>query len=89
MVISVIVLVIYTIKSFIMGNSAKETFFKILDTETRESFFIFDYLLYKQVDVVAIGSLLRPTLANVFLGHHEKEWLDNCPIHFKPIIYKK
>ena len=30
-----------------------------------------------------------PTLANAFLCHYEKEYLDNCPIHFKPIIYKR
>ena len=35
-----------------------------------------------------MGSPLGPTLANAFLCHYEKEWLDNCPIHFKPIIYK-
>ena len=38
---------------------------------------------------MAIGSPLGPTLANAFLWHYEKEWLDNCPIHFKPIIYKR
>ena len=37
---------------------------------------------------MAIGSPLGPTLANAFLCHYEKEWLDNCPIHFKPAIYK-
>ena len=26
---------------------------------------------------------------NIFLCHYEKEWLDNCPIHFKPMIYKR
>ena len=36
-----------------------------------------------------MGSPLGPTLANAFLCHYEKEWLDNCPIHFKPIIYKR
>ena len=46
--------------------------------------FIFDYLLYKQVDGVAIGSPLGPTLANAFLCHYGKEWLDNCPVLFKP-----
>ena len=36
-----------------------------------------------------MGSPLGPTLANAFLCHYEKEWLDNCPIHFKPVIYKR
>ena len=39
-------------------------------------FFIFDYLINKQIDGVAMGSPLGPTLANAFLCHYEKEWLD-------------
>ena len=62
---------------------------KLLKTATKKSSFIFDYLLYEQVDGVAMGSYLAPSLANVFLCHYEKEWSDNCPIHFKPMIYKK
>ena len=34
-------------------------------------------------------SPLGPTLANAFLCYYEKEWLDNCPIQFKPVIYKR
>ena len=62
--------------------------FKLPKTATKKSSFIFDYLLYEQVDGVEMGSYLDPSLANVFLCHYEKEWLDNCPIHFKPMIYK-
>ena len=36
-----------------------------------------------------MGSPLDPTLTNVFLSHYEKEWLDNCPSHFKPIVYRR
>ena len=35
-----------------------------------------------------MGSPLGPTLANAFLCHYEKELLGDCPIHFKPMIYK-
>ena len=35
-----------------------------------------------------MGSPLRPTLTNVFLCHHEKTWLQNCPSEFKPVIYR-
>ena len=52
-------------------------------------FFIFDYLINKQIDGVAMGAPLGPTLANAFLCHYEKEWLDHCPIHFKTMIYKR
>ena len=36
-----------------------------------------------------MGSPLGLTLANAFLCYYEKEWLDNCPIQFKPVIYKR
>ena len=64
------------------GKVSKRDLFKRLETATSESSFIFDYLLYKQIDGVAMGSPLAPTLANAFLCHYKKEWLDNCPIHF-------
>ena len=36
-----------------------------------------------------MGSPLGPTLANAFLCHYEKEWLENCPSLFKPFVYKR
>ena len=35
-----------------------------------------------------MGSSLGPTLANPFLCHYEKLWLDNCPSEFKPVVYR-
>ena len=58
------------------GKLSKIDLFKLLETETSKSSFILDYLLYKQVDGVAMGSPLGPTLANAFLCCYEKEWLD-------------
>ena len=40
---------------------------------TKESYFIFNGLLYKQTDGVAMGSPLGPSLANAFLSYHEKK----------------
>ena len=31
---------------------------------------------YDQIDGVSMGSLLAPVLANLFMGEHEKMWLD-------------
>ena len=42
-----------------------------------------------KLDGVAMGSLLDPTLANIFLRHHETTWLENCPKSFKPGYYKR
>ena len=34
-------------------------------------------MFYDQIDGVAMGSPLAPVLANLFMGHWEKNWLDN------------
>ena len=36
-----------------------------------------------------MGSPLGPTLANLFLCHYESIWLDNCPIKFRPVYYRR
>ena len=48
---------------------------QLLCLATRESYFIFNGLLYKQINVVAMGSPLGPSLADAFLSYHEKNWL--------------
>ena len=53
------------------------------------NFLIFDGKFYEQCDGVAMGSPLGPTLANVFMCHFENIWLENCPSHFKPIVYRR
>ena len=58
-------------------------FKELLSPATKESYFIFNGKLYKQVDGVTLGSPLGPTLANSFLAHFEKNWLQNCPCDFK------
>ena len=59
----------------------------LLQLATSESSFIFYNILYKQIDGVAMGSALGPTLANAFLYHYEKLWLNSCPPEFKPVVY--
>ena len=67
---------------------SKIEFKELLSLATKESYFIFNGQLYKQVDGVAMGSPLGPTLANAFLVHFEKNWLQNCPSDFKPHYYR-
>ena len=50
---------------------------------TKELFFSFNNKFYIQVDNVAMGSPLGSTLANIFLSHHEENWLNKCFIRFK------
>ena len=61
----------------------------LLNLATKESFFTFNNKFYIQVDGVAMGSPLGPILANIFLSHHEENWLNKCPIKFKPSFYRR
>ena len=54
-------------KNLYNGKRSKRDLFKLLETATSESSFIFDYLLYKQVDRVGMGSPLGLTLANTIM----------------------
>ena len=51
------------------------------------NFFNFEGKTYKQIDGVAMGSPLSPTLANAFF--HEQIWLNECPDEFKPVYYRR
>ena len=44
-------------------------------------------ILYKQIDGVAMGSPLGPSLANAFLAHHEQNWLESCTLEYRPSYY--
>ena len=68
---------------------SKIEFKELLSLPTKESYFVFNGQLYKQVDGVAMGSPLGPTLANNFLVHFEKNCLRNCPSDFKPHYYRR
>ena len=46
---------------------------QLLCLATKGSYFIFNSLLYKQIDDVAMGSPLGPSLANALLSYHEKK----------------
>ena len=85
---SIIVLVICTIKIFIMGNSAKKTFSNFWKQQlVNHLLFLITCFINKLTEWQ--WAPLGPTLVNAFLCHYEKEWLDNCPTHFKPVIYKR
>ena len=62
---------------------------ELLTLAANEWFFIFDQVMYRQIDGVAIGSPLGPILANVFLCHSEKQWLSECPPDILPKVFKR
>ena len=73
---------------FFSGKLSRKDLYDILKPATTESSFIFDNQHYKQIDGVAIGSPLGPTLTNAFLSHYEKIWLNECCSQFKPVVYR-
>ena len=62
---------------------------KLLSIATKESYFIFNEKLYKQVPGVAMSSPLGPRSANDFLVHFEKNCCQNCSSDFKPHYYHR
>ena len=49
---------------------------KLFEFATSGTHFLFDGSYYDQIDGVAMGSPLGLVLANLFMGFHEKRWLD-------------
>ena len=50
---------------------------KLLEFATKKSHFILDGQYYDQIDGVAMGSPLRPVLANIFTCDFEEKWIIN------------
>ena len=67
----------------------KSEFKDLLTLATRESYFIFTNILYKQIDGVPSGSTLGPPLVNAFLAHHEQNWLDSWKLEYRPLYYRR
>ena len=63
-----------------IDNLNKDHLKCLLTLATKESYFLFDGELYQQVDGVAMGCPLIPTLTNIFLCHYEVIWLRNCSL---------
>ena len=62
---------------------------ELLSLDTKDSHFIFDGTLDKQIDGVAMGSPLGRTLSNAFLVYHDKNWLEHCPVEYTPLYYRR
>ena len=67
----------------------KADFRKLLRLCLKDNHFIFNKDHYVQHEGFAMGSPLSAPMANIFLCHHEKKWLDECPVNFKPLLYKR
>ena len=61
-----------------------KNFFQFAKSQTN---FPFNGNMYNQVDGVTMGSALAPNLANIFMGFHEKGWLEITIIKGMLMIY--
>ena len=61
----------------------------MLSLTAKELVIFFDMGFYTQVDGVAMGSPLRPSLANAFLCHRQPKWLNDGHKKFKAVFYKR
>ena len=59
---------------------------KLLTFAVKDPHFVFNKQLFDQVDGVAMGSPLGPTLANIFMNVLEKKYVANCPSEYKPVL---
>ena len=87
--IDIIISKLYPNQDSVYEGLSKAQFKDLLHVATHTSTFFFNGTLYEQIDGVAMGSPCGPTLANAFLCHYEKIWLDDCPTNFKPVAYKR
>ena len=75
-----------TLDALIKGIS-KNDFRNLPNLAAKDYIFTFIKNFYIQVERVVMGSPLGPILTNIFLSHHEENWLNNCPTEFKPSFY--
>ena len=64
----------------------KSEFKNLLSLATQILYFIFNDVLYKQKDGVAMGSPLVPIVVNVFLSFYKVKWLEQCLKELKPVF---
>ena len=67
----------------------KSEFRSLLQFAVKDNLIMFNGKYYIQIDGVAMGSPLGPTLANIFLCYWEEIWLEKCPIQFRPLYYRR
>ena len=67
----------------------KPSFRKLCMFAVKDNQSVFDGKLYYQIDGVAMGSPLGLSMANLFTCALEKKFLDDCPSHCQPSIYRR
>ena len=67
----------------------RDLFKSLLELSVLNSYFIFNNKFYVQQEGVGMGLPLGPTFANIFMCFHESKWLEDCPVEFRPLFYKR
>ena len=67
-------------------NITKNKLKKLSLFATSLTHFIFNSKFYNQIDGVAMGSLLAPVLANIFMAFYKSKWLNEYRLN-KPKFY--
>ena len=68
---------------------SKNNICDLLNLATKQSLFTFNNKFYIKIDSVAMGTLIDPIMAHIFLSHYEENWLDKCPIEFKSTFCRR
>ena len=67
----IFVLTLFIVVTFKAQSFPREVFIEVMQTATKCVEFSFNNVMYRQIDGVAMGSLLRPALVNIFIGYYE------------------
>ena len=59
----------------LLNGSTRKELRELFEFCTSKTNFIFNGVIYDQIDGIAMGSPLAPVLANLFMGVHETKWL--------------
>ena len=70
-------------------DMARKDFRRMLEICTEDNHFLFNGEHYTQFEGFAMGNPLSATMANLFLSYHEQNWLRECPLDYKPLLYKR
>ena len=75
----------YTTKGNTKLKLSKADLTKLFTIATAQTHFLFNGKVHDKIDGVAMGSPNAPVLANLFMGHYENLWLNECKcpsVHF-------
>ena len=67
----------------------RNQFRTFLQKSVLNSFLMFNDKLFKQIEGLGMGLPLGPSFANIIMSYYEQQWLDDCPVNFKPAFYRR